>query len=126
MEYKEVKQEILRLANSEWRNEKDATCMYRDSTGKRFCRITSLSECKRCRFYEPTQEAVYRAALNAIRRNDLDRDAKSNQQIRAEIIAETAKIADMVEELRRARLRTMPDKLARSVNRINDLILGRG
>ena len=126
MGYKEIKKEIITLAKNEWRNEKEKTCMYRDRTGKRFCRITSLSECKRCRYYEPTQEAVYEAALNTIKRNDLDRDAMTAQQVRSGILLETAKLADLVDELRQARLRTAPEKLNKIVKRINELILGRG
>lgn len=63
--YKEIKVAIEKLAKNNMLKggvKREDTCMYKvDDDSGRYCRATSLTKCGRCKFYEPTTQAVYEA-----------------------------------------------------------------
>ena len=124
MTYKELKNEITKIAKLRGAKSKSETCQYRGTGQKRYCTITSHTECGRCRFYEPSAEATYELALDAIR---AAQDAEINARVelsdvKSFVLVNMAPVSEVAEQLYYSGQYVAAEKVANSLNAITDRV----
>ena len=84
--YEEIKPLIQDTAEHRNKEHKEDTCMYRGTDGERFCKMTTNTSCKKCRFYVPTTQAVFRAVYEeSVAATDAYYTAKSEYEALTEL-----------------------------------------
>lgn len=61
----DIKRAIMEIAKKHGNPDRESTCQYK-ARSRKHCNITTNKSCKRCKFYQPTTQTVFKACYDEI------------------------------------------------------------